>query len=588
MTLCTSDTRLIVLERSSPSMHLHIQCPTTHERSALLNAIQACLLPAEAKTDQTTEAAFERGTAFIPAKPRSSMAACFSQKSLAISSTVAEFLSTAEAQAKFRSMPEVVGAIRKAPCFMATDAFSQLSLPSCLLDGRGLECITEAIRWNCSLIIIDLSKCGIKLSPFKELAKVLEAHPALCNLHLSLNPLGSGSGRVLASLLKASKTLAQLHVSSTQLGKGAIDVLNAVAGSTLALLNLSNNGVDISAEPAVCDLLRQNKSRLRQLDLSRNLLNVSSAVAIAGSLASNDTIAELNLLQNPITSTAPLQFTLSSRKFPVDLLVCDRKLQLGPRSSTFDTGERQYVFKEVKHGLEFGSNSAGFASIFKVIPGSEADSVLRVSKSSVICEINGADVRKLEFSKTMAILKEIDARPLTLVLQLPKVDTLEATSTSDVNAAALTTRSQKASVADAADEKRTTVAHEDPYLSFLVVFCPMGQDGSLSPQDKERIWTYREDKKITDDAHSTALDKLDWTKREFDVGVRKRNVKDAAAALQRIEKATQDTRSLAIATINDIVALPALIAGTAQSSQVLSPLVSLVLSSVFNSQSNAG
>lgn len=74
----------------------------------------------------------------------------------------------------------------------------------------------------------------------------------------------------------------------------------------------------------------------------------------------------------------------------------------------------------------------------------------------------------------------------------------------------------------------TAAARAASYAEFVKYFLHTGR---LSVDDKARIWRYREEHRVTEEEHATALQQCGWTAKMYDIG--RREADPSAAQLQR-------------------------------------------------------
>ncbi|CAG8615744.1 22788_t:CDS:2 [Cetraspora pellucida] len=123
------------------------------------------------------------------------------------------------------------------------------------------------------------------------------------DLDFSYKKLDTETGKLMLKVLKENKTINSLDISenniSPALGKALMKVLET--NNTLTFLNLSSTNLEPEITVFLMKILRSNKTRLTDLNLSKNGEKLGKkARLIIETLGKNTTLKTLNLSENPI------------------------------------------------------------------------------------------------------------------------------------------------------------------------------------------------------------------------------------------------------------------------------------------------
>ena len=175
---------------------------------------------------------------------------------------------------------------------------------------------------------LDISYCNIQSSDSVHLAKALEENTStqLQNLWLERNPIGSEGAVAFANMLATNKSLTKLNMSDCGIQEeGAVCLAKAMEkNSSMTEFDISHNPIGSEGAVAFADMLATNKSltelnimfcdiqssdsvhlakaleentttQLQTLELERNPIGSEGAVAFANMLATNKSLANLNM-----------------------------------------------------------------------------------------------------------------------------------------------------------------------------------------------------------------------------------------------------------------------------------------------------
>ena len=153
------------------------------------------------------------------------------------------------------------------------------------------------------------------------LAEALRYNSTLWVFDLSCNSICDTGAAALAQALHHNSTLVRLDVSNNSISDaGAVALAGALNhNSTLKWLNLSSNNIADAGVAALAQTLHHNTT-LKWLDLSSNTIADSGAVTLAGALNHNSTLKWLNLSSNNIADAGveALAQTLHHTLLPIE------------------------------------------------------------------------------------------------------------------------------------------------------------------------------------------------------------------------------------------------------------------------------
>ncbi|KAG5488846.1 hypothetical protein JIQ42_00463 [Leishmania sp. Namibia] len=199
----------------------------------------------------------------------------------------------------------------------ASSVIQHLNISNTLVDDTGLHLLSEALRKNSSLKVVELANCRITATGIQALFAVLERSDCpVEEVNIANNNLDEGSVKYITGALRANSKLTTLNAqvnpsisaASMQEITGLTMVNRAPPQIRSLLPSIENNGKDVISldfsgkEVTLNDdsvwllaqALRLNTS-VRQVDLSHNSFGDAGASYLADCIASNRTMVELNL-----------------------------------------------------------------------------------------------------------------------------------------------------------------------------------------------------------------------------------------------------------------------------------------------------
>jgi len=199
------------------------------------------------------------------------------------------------------------------------DAIIDGNLEKLVLTGNELSSslshIAEALRENCSLEHLVLSRCGVKSENFAELMESLVLNTRLRVLDLSHNDLGDNCYQKVAEMIRSNQELAKLDLSQCHLGPQTGRVLGGalILNTALRRIDVSTNKLGDDGCKSICRALKMN-TIIQDINLGNNEITDESCPVIKESLKFNSTLTTLNLRGNLLTEagTAHLASALES------------------------------------------------------------------------------------------------------------------------------------------------------------------------------------------------------------------------------------------------------------------------------------
>ncbi|CAI2372811.1 unnamed protein product [Moneuplotes crassus] len=187
---------------------------------------------------------------------------------------------------------------------------SKLDLRQNIIGNKGVKELCKGIKASDTLIHIDLGSNDITNDGANHLFNAIMNHQNLYSFNLAnvdglhRNRLGLNGCKGINKLLKNNKVLAMIDIADNSIGnEGIRHMLEGVDPheSNLVFINLSNNGLSQGCINELANLL--NSSSLKEIRLSENLLNDSSAQELAYFFYRGKCkLAKLDLSDNHLTS----------------------------------------------------------------------------------------------------------------------------------------------------------------------------------------------------------------------------------------------------------------------------------------------
>ena len=162
-----------------------------------------------------------------------------------------------------------------------------------------------------SLTKILNSKTTLKLSQLKvgdlfteTLAKVLETNTTLKSFNFSRNHVNEIAMTALAKALERNTTLTTLTLQDDGITGSGTEILTKALtiNTTLTALNLYSNKIGNSGANALANILKNNRTPLNKLNVSKNRIDDAGIATLVDALESNTLLSHLNLGENEISS----------------------------------------------------------------------------------------------------------------------------------------------------------------------------------------------------------------------------------------------------------------------------------------------
>ena len=185
-----------------------------------------------------------------------------------------------------------------------SEYFRSLDERSQMIGPSGGSALARALRFNCTLTYLDLSRNNINNSGAAALGEALLTNCTLTELYLIDNNIGKVGAVALGKALESNRTLTHLNLEENRSigNSGAAAIAKALRSNNccrLTRLDLSGCKISFSGASHIADALQTNCS-LTHLGWSCNEVKSSGASAFAKALRSNHTLTHLHLRNNSI------------------------------------------------------------------------------------------------------------------------------------------------------------------------------------------------------------------------------------------------------------------------------------------------
>ena len=180
---------------------------------------------------------------------------------------------------------------------------TQLSFINNKLDKIFNKEILTCIKLIKTLVLLDLSNNGISEDNIKNLLEYLKENKTIKILYLNNNNLTSNCGYYLADCFKKNTSIEILHLSHNKINESGLDSFLNILGndnSTLKELDISYNDLSIQDFKMLSDYLNLNPP-LKSLDISGNDLGGKSANLIGVTFKKLTNLEEIKLNDCGIT-----------------------------------------------------------------------------------------------------------------------------------------------------------------------------------------------------------------------------------------------------------------------------------------------
>ena len=197
----------------------------------------------------------------------------------------------------------------------------------CLLENGiigefGASALARALRTNCSLTYLNLGYNAIGETGAAAIGEALQSNCNLTHLYLTKNKIGDRGAEALAKALRSERTFTQLDplqqssIDDSGVAEFHFALVKAIHGSCsirVSRLELNRNNICCSGAIALADALLSN-STLERLGLNSNKIACSGAEALAKALQSNRPLAHLDLGGNKIGDSGATEFAETLNK----------------------------------------------------------------------------------------------------------------------------------------------------------------------------------------------------------------------------------------------------------------------------------
>jgi Ran GTPase-activating protein (RanGAP) involved in mRNA processing and transport len=176
-------------------------------------------------------------------------------------------------------------------------SLKSLALYGCMgVGGRGLRCITEALKTNTVIDRLTLHFFQIGDAGAEVLADLLVSTSSLLQIAIESCGVGETGARTIADALKINTTLQVFNMSYNKIGDaGAVALAGALAvNSSLKELYAFSCGIGAVGSRAIADALNINPSH-QILNLGDNKIGDAGAAALAVALATTTSLTRLYL-----------------------------------------------------------------------------------------------------------------------------------------------------------------------------------------------------------------------------------------------------------------------------------------------------
>lgn len=142
---------------------------------------------------------------------------------------------------------------------------------------------------------------GLVANDGKELATLLNKHPALTLVNISHNRLGNKGISYLANELKTNKNLTTLYMLANEVTADGVEALTAALSfnTTLRTLDIADNQPGNNGTFALANMIRQNHT-LTDLNLSWCRFNLEHAQTLVTALSDNTTLVSFKIDESDV------------------------------------------------------------------------------------------------------------------------------------------------------------------------------------------------------------------------------------------------------------------------------------------------
>jgi len=164
--------------------------------------------------------------------------------------------------------------------------------------GQGVTYFAEALALNTSLVVLDLTNCGLGDEGAEALAAALAHNKTLTTLALGQNSITEVGAQLLAQALHGDAVLSTLELQENPIKTEGAVALAKVMSTNSSLLHLNLAGCRIGDEGVVRllgSVAANVATSLRTLILKDNFISANAGEAIVDALQRNQTLTNVDL-----------------------------------------------------------------------------------------------------------------------------------------------------------------------------------------------------------------------------------------------------------------------------------------------------
>lgn len=217
-----------------------------------------------------------------------------------------------------RNRISVIGSKAISRMLKTNKLLTYLNLASTSLGPLGLMTIIEGLKYNCTLMVLNISNNGIGSKPIESLCKSLVS-TNITDLYMSLNLITDEAIDAFANLLtgqyKGTSRLKILDISFNKLtARGAGKLFYSLRNnSQLSTLNIESNPLGPRMNIFIRELIEKN-GKLENLNMRNCSLEDEGIIGLSEPLSKNTMIKTLNLSKNYLGDEAAQSIAFGLRK----------------------------------------------------------------------------------------------------------------------------------------------------------------------------------------------------------------------------------------------------------------------------------
>ncbi|XP_077202691.1 ribonuclease P protein subunit p25-like protein isoform X2 [Paroedura picta] len=199
-------------------------------------------------------------------------------------------------------------------CLLAAEASRPPWLSGYTLGAAEIEQLIPGLQTSSD---IQLNRCELSTATCEALTQALETNRGLSSLDLGENPLcDSGVIHLCDRLISSSSPLQRLRLNSCKLTAAACEALSRVLASnrSLAELDLAENHLGDLGVRQLCEGLKHPQSRLQRLTLHSCGLTAAACEDVASVVETSETLMELGLGENRLGDEGVSQLSVALKR----------------------------------------------------------------------------------------------------------------------------------------------------------------------------------------------------------------------------------------------------------------------------------